>query len=95
VPWFQFPVGIVMEARKIDGLGVMRLGVAVIRRNIDVGPLACALFLFDVFDAATTITRHLRGDTMVFTVGHDSRSMERMAASEFFSKDRRQDKDRR
>ena len=71
MPRFQFPMRIVVHARQVHGFGAMALGVVVVSWKIEVGSLARALFLFDVFGAPAAVACGLRGDTVVFAVGHD------------------------
>jgi hypothetical protein len=70
---FQFPVRVVVHARQIDGFGAVALGVTmvVVGREVRVASsFACAVFLFDVFRTAAVIARSLRGNAVVFAVGH-------------------------
>lgn len=60
-----------MQTRYIRGFGAMALGVVVVGWEVEVGSFARALFLFDVFDAAAAVACGLRGDAVVFAVGHD------------------------
>ena len=48
----------------------MTLGVVVIGWEVEVGAFARALFLFDIFGAAAAVACGLRGDAVVFAVGH-------------------------
>ena len=70
MPRFQFPVRVVMYSRQVHGFGAMTLGIVVVGWKVEVGSFARALFLFDVFGAAAAVACRLRGDAVVFAIGH-------------------------
>lgn len=70
MPRFQFSVRIVVHARQVHGFGAMALCIVVVGWKVEIGCFARALFLFDVFGAAAAIACRLRGDAVVFAVGH-------------------------
>jgi hypothetical protein len=61
---------IIMHAGQVHGFGAMALGVVIVGWEVEISCFACALFLFDIFRAATAVTCRLRGDAVVFAVGH-------------------------